>query len=206
VCIWQMAGAAGSWEAKVLEMEGQLADAQKERDDFCAMVVDLETKLLASTAAKADDQRTKLEQRVWDLENSNAALGQSLSALEEQCSDYRQESERQRQKETSLTDEHLRLCEEHAELTRQLEECKLAQERVAEDATAALAAKDVDLGQLQVELGNAMTEGEARLEALIAAQARNEQLRQDLDNLHGALGVQTERAVKAESELATVQL
>ena len=190
----------------MLEMEGQLADAQKERDDFCAMVVDLETKLLASTAAKADDQRTKLEQRVWDLENSNAALGQSLSALEEQCSDYRQESERQRQKETSLTDEHLRLCEEHAELTRQLEECKLAQERVAEDATAALAAKDVDLGQLQVELGNAMTEGEARLEALIAAQARNEQLRQDLDNLHGALGVQTERAVKAESELATVQL
>ena len=57
-----------------------------------------------------------------------------------------------------------------------------------------------------MELGNAMTEGEARLEALIAAQARNEQLRQDLDNLHGALGVQTERAVKAESELATVQL
>lgn len=188
-------------------MREQLADTEKERDDFCAMVVDLETKLMESEGPQnlcvpADEG---LERQIGELERRKKMLNADRAELETKCAELRQQSEQQRRDANELEAAHRQLQRDYADLSEQNgEEAEQAKTLLSDDKASLLALKDDELDQLQEEFARALTESEANADALRTSERINTQLRQDLDKMRGdveqLLALETERQEMAAIE------
>lgn len=175
--------------AQVEELQAHIAEVEKERDHFCAMVVELETKLLITSssgprrAADMDDEG-RLRERLAELGRQNQTLEAERRALDAECAACRQQAEQQR----------LRVAEAEEAWKREREELRERQEETArelalecEHKATALAQKGAELVHLQEELAAAMTQGQA--------------LSRDIDELRRELEqVASEKAAVLESK------
>jgi len=86
--------------AELRELRSQLADTEQERNDFCAMVVDLETKLLESNTTSSpcppSEELAQLQRRTAAAERLIRTSGADRADLEAKCAEYRQQGEQQR--------------------------------------------------------------------------------------------------------------
>ena len=86
--------------SELRELRSQLADTEQERNDFCAMVVDLETKLLESNTTSSprpsSEELAQLQQRTAAAERLIRTSGADRADLEAKCAEYRQQGEQQR--------------------------------------------------------------------------------------------------------------
>lgn len=123
---------AGALQAQLLELHAQLADTEKERDEFCAVVVELETKLVQNggggggCGSGEDDEKKR---RVAELERRNAALDADREELDARCTGYQQQCEHHRVKAHAL-------AEANRQLERECEELRAKNEEAEQEKTA----------------------------------------------------------------------
>ena len=122
---------AGALQAQLLELHAQLADTEKERDDFCAMVVELETKLVQNGGGSGGGggEDDEMKRRVAELERRNAALDADREALDARCASYQQQCEHHRAKAHAL-------AEANRQLERDCEELRAKHEEAEQEKTA----------------------------------------------------------------------
>ena len=176
-----MSGTSATSE-QIQELQRQLEDTEKERDEFCSMVVELETKFLQLTNSENAEvcllkesagKREELERRIVELERRNAAMDAEREALDVKCSEIRQRSREQVQRIDELLHCNERL---KCELDAQKEALSLAESHFADDKASLRAQKDAEVVQLQKELALQMTECEGLADSLRNSQQMNAQL------------------------------
>ena len=151
--------------AQVEELQAHIAEVEKERDHFCAMVVELETKLLSMgpgsseprQAAEMEDEG-RMRERIAELERQNQTLDAEWRAVDAECAACRQQAEQQRLRASEAEEAWKR---EREELRERQEETAWELVLVCEDKATALAQKSAELVHLQEELAAAMTQGQA---------------------------------------------
>jgi chromosome segregation ATPase len=150
--------------APVEELQAHIAEVEKERDHFCAMVVELETKLLSmgpgsSEPRRADmDDEGRLRERIAELERQNQTLDADRGAVDAECAACRQQAEQQRLRASAAEEAWKR---EREELRERQEETARELVLACEDKATALAQKSAELVHVQEELAVAMTQGQA---------------------------------------------
>jgi len=198
--------------SELRELRSQLADTEQERNDFCAMVVDLETKLLESNTTSSprpsSEELAQLQQRTAAAERLIRTSGADRADLEAKCAEYRQQGEQQRRTAYDLEVQHRKLQRDYADLSEQIYEAEQAKTILVDEKAAALVRQNAEFLQLQEELALALTECEANVAALRISERLNTQLREDLDKMRGdvelLLASETERMTLATS-VATLE-
>ena len=150
--------------AQVEELHAHIAEVEKERDHFCAMVIELETKLLSTGPGSSEPRRSadmdvgSLRERIAELERQNQTLDAERRGLDAQCAACLQQAEQQRLRAAEAEEAWNR---EREELRERQEETAREKALVCEDKAVALAQQGAELVHLQEELAAAMTQGQA---------------------------------------------
>ena len=191
---------------QIRDLKSQLADTERERDEFCTMVVDLETKLLQSSPGEGSACKVStlhrcnaLEELVKDLERKNVALDAEREALASRCSEYRQECDQQICVCNKLTERHRKLEQDYDDLRERMGEAEREKTTLVQDMVAK---KNTELAHLQEELARVMTESEANADAIKTSDLLKVQQLHDVNKLRRELAhLQEELArVMTESE------
>jgi hypothetical protein len=191
---------------QILDLKSQLADTERERDEFCTMVVDLETKLLQSSSGDGSacavstlHRCNALEELVKDLERKNVALDAEREALASRCSEYRQECDQQICVCNTLTERHRKLEHDYDDLRERMGEAEREKTTLVQ---VIMAKKNTELAHLQEELARVMTQSEANADAIKTRDLLKVQQLHDVNKLRLELAhVQEELAkVMTESE------
>ena len=212
--------------AQVAELQAHIAEIEKERDEFCAMVVDLETRLLGrdgsdehhreGDGAKADVGG--LRERIAELERQNQTLDAERQALDAQCVACREQAEQQRLRAAEAAEawerEREELRERQEETAREkvrarARTCVCAHTRACTHGCHILCARAnagsrVTQAQVCEDKAAALAQKGAELvqlqEELAAAMTESEVLRRDIGQLHGDLELKRESDAASSRE------
>lgn len=189
---------------QILDLQSQLADTERERDEFCTMVVDLETKLLQSSPGDGSactvstlHRCTALEELVKDLERKNVALDAEREALASRCSEYRQECDQQICVCNTLTERHRKLEHDYDDLRERMGEAEREKTTLVQ---VIMAKKNTELAHLQEELARVMTESEANADAIQCSDLLKVQQLHDVNKLRRELAHLQEELARVMTE------